>query len=251
MSANRMIGRIELEDVTLGYERHPAVHHLSGGFAAGPTAVIGPNGGGKSTLLKGVMGLLRPLAGRIAVHGLDRRDIAYLPQQAEIDSEFPISVIDTVLLGHWRRVGPFRPLTRALRADAGRALAAVGLAGFEARPIGSMSAGQRQRVLFARVLLADSPIILLDEPFTAIDHKTTADLLDLVLRWGAEGRTVVAVLHDVEQVRRHFPATLLLAREAIGWGPTAEILTADNLAKARAMSEAWDEDAHFCDRGAA
>ena len=243
--------RIELDDVTLGYERHPAVHHLRGGFGAGPTAIIGPNGGGKSTLLKGVMGLLRPLGGRIAVHGIERRDIAYLPQQAEIDAEFPISVIDTVLLGHWRRVGPFRAFTRALRADAARALAAVGLAGFESRPIGSLSAGQRQRVLFARVLLADSPIILLDEPFTAIDQRTTADLLELVVAWGAEGRTVIAVLHDDELVRRHFPTALLLAREAIAWGPTAEVLSPANLARARTMSEAWDEDAHTCDRGAA
>ena len=246
-----MTGMIELEDVTLGYERHPAVHHLRGRFAAGATAVIGPNGGGKSTLLKGVMGLLRPLDGRIAVHGIDRRDIAYLPQQAEIDADFPISVLDTVLLGHWRRVGPFRPLTASLRVGAARALAAVGLEGFEARPIGSLSAGQRQRVLFARVLLADSSIILLDEPFTAIDHRTTIDLLDLVLRWGAEGRTVIAVLHDHDQVRRHFPNTLMLAREAIGWGPTSEVLTAANLLKARAMSEAWDEAAHLCQRGAA
>jgi len=246
-----MAPRIELDDVTLGYERHPAVHHLCGGFGGGATAVCGPNGGGKSTLLKGVMGLLRPLGGHIKVHGLDRRDIAYLPQQAEIDTDFPISVLDVALLGHWRRVGAFRPLTRALRAQASRALEGVGLGGFEARPIGSLSAGQRQRVLFARVLVADSPVILLDEPFTAIDHRTTTDLLDLVLGWSGEGRTVIAVLHDFEQVRLHFPRTLLLAREAIGWGPTAEVLTAANLATARAMSEAWDDDAHRCERGAA
>lgn len=243
---------IDVEDVTLGYERHPAVHHLRGSFRAGSlTAVVGPNGGGKSTLLKGMMGLLRPLDGRFALHGISRRDIAYLPQQAEIDPDFPISVLDTVLMGHWRRAGHFRGLTRAMHDRASEALSAVGLEGFEARSIGSLSAGQRQRVLFARVLVADSPVILLDEPFTAIDARTTADLLELVLRWHGEGRTVVAVLHDYEQVRRHFPRTLLLAREAVAWGDTAETLTAANLLKARAMGEAWDQQAHVCERGAA
>lgn len=243
---------IELDDVTLGYERHPAVHHLSGRFQPGSmTAIVGPNGGGKSTLLKGMMGLLRPLSGRIVLNGLNPRDVAYLPQQAEIDPSFPISVADTVLLGHWRRAGAFRPFTRALRQNAESALTTVGLEGFEKRPIGSLSAGQRQRVLFARVLVADSPVILLDEPFTAIDAKTTADLLALVLRWQGEGRTIVAVLHDYDQVRRHFPETLLLARERIGWGSTESVLTPDNLTKARAMGEAWDQQAPVCERGAA
>jgi zinc/manganese transport system ATP-binding protein len=245
-------GVIQLQNVTLGYERHPAVHHLCGRFQAGTlTAVMGPNGGGKSTLLKGVVGLLRPLDGSIALQGFDRRDIAYLPQQAEIDIDFPISVLDTVLLGHWRRVGAFRALGPDMRATARQALSAVGLEGFESRPVGWLSAGQRQRVLFARVLVADSPIILLDEPFTAIDARTTADLLQLVLRWHGEGRTIVAALHDLEQVRRHFPETLLLAREAIVWGATADVLTPGNLLKARAMSEAWDDQARFCEGGAA
>jgi len=241
---------IDLDDVTLGYERHPAVHHLSGRFAAGTlTAIVGPNGGGKSTLLKGIMGLLRPMAGTIAVRGCDRRDIAFLPQQVEIDSDFPISVADTVTAGHWRRLGAFRAATAAMRAEAEAALRAVGLEGFERRPIGTLSAGQRQRALFARVLVADSPAILLDEPFTAIDPRTAADLLDLVLRWHGEGRTVVAVLHDHELVRRHFPQALLLAREAVAWGPAEAVLTPGNLAAARAG--AWDRQAPVCERGAA
>ncbi|MBF0561032.1 MAG: metal ABC transporter ATP-binding protein [Alphaproteobacteria bacterium] len=243
---------IDLHGVTLGYERHPAVHHLHGAFEAGTlTAVVGPNGGGKSTLLKGIMGLLRPLDGHIVLRGLDRRDIAYLPQQADIVADFPISVLDTVLLGHWRRVGAFRAFTPKMRRSASRAISGVGLEGFEARLVGTLSAGQRQRVLFARVLVADSPVILLDEPFTAIDTRTTADLLALVLRWHGEGRTVVAVLHDHEQVRRHFPRTLMLAREAIGWGDTASVLTPANLLQARAMSEAWDDQSPLCERSAA
>lgn len=246
-----MITLVRLHDLTLGYRRHPAVHHLSGTFTEGSlTAVVGPNGAGKSTLLKGIIGALRPLQGRILLDGVDRRDIAYLPQQAEIDRDFPIDVLDTVLLGHWRRVGAFGGIGRALGDEALAALAAVGLTGFERRPIAALSAGQFQRVLFARMLLQDARLILLDEPFTAVDARTTADLLGVVRRWHGERRTVIAVLHDFEQVRAHFPDALLLAREPVAWGGTATTLTPENLLRARAMAEAWDDTAAVCRREA-
>lgn len=242
---------VRLTDLTLGYRRHPAVHHLSGGFRDGSlTAVVGPNGAGKSTLLKAMVGALRPLGGRVALRGLTAADIAYLPQQAEIERDFPIDVLDTVLLGHWRRVGLFRSIGGALTRQAEEALAAVGLSGFERRPIAALSAGQFQRVLFARLLLQDARLILLDEPFTAIDARTTADLLDVVRRWHGERRTVVAVLHDLEQVRSHFPDTLLLAREPVAWGCTADALAPANLIRARAMAESWDDKAALCRRSA-
>ena len=244
-----MSALLRFQDVTFGYERHPAVHHLSGVLRAGSlTAVVGPNGAGKSTLLKGIVGLLRPLSGQIHGEGLTPADIAYLPQQAEIDRSFPITVFDIVQVGHWHRVGPFRGIGGALAERALAALEAVGLGGFERRPIGSLSAGQFQRVLFARMLLQDARLILLDEPFTAIDARTTADLLRLVGRWHGERRTVVAVLHDFDQVRAHFPEALLLAREPVAWGPTGEALHPENLLRARAMAEAWDETAAPCER---
>ena len=247
-----MTAAFSLHDVTLGYDRHPAVHHLTGSFATGSlTALVGPNGSGKSTLLKGLMGLLEPLDGHLERAGLRQSDIAYLPQQAEIDRSFPISVIETVLLGHWRTIGLFRPLTRTLRRQAEEALVAVGLRDFGRRPIASLSAGQFQRVLFARMLLQDCPVILLDEPFTAIDAKTTADLLRVVVRWHGEGRTIIAVLHDLDQVRESFPDTLLIAREPIGWGTTTEVLRAERLFQARQMAEAWDDRAEVCWRGVA
>jgi len=243
---------IRLQGVTFGYDRHPAVHHLTGGVRAGSlTAVVGPNGAGKSTLLKGIVGLLRPLDGRVTLRGLKPSEIAYLPQQAEIDRSFPVNVLDTVLLGLWRATGAFGAVTTALAAQAGEALATVGLAGFERRPIGSLSVGQFQRVLFARALVQDARLILLDEPFAAIDERTTQDLLRLVEDWHRQRRTVMVVLHDMEQVRAHFPETLLLAREPVAWGPTAEALTPAHLARAKAMSAAWDEHAGACERGAA
>jgi len=239
-------------NVTLGYDRHPAVHHLSGEVQTGSlTAVIGPNGAGKSTLLKGIAGLVHPLEGGMETVGLARKDIAYLPQQAEIDRSFPISVFDTVQLGHWHKVGPFGAIQGRLVEETLSALAAVGLRGFEHRPIGSLSAGQFQRVLFARLLLQDARLVLLDEPFTAIDARTTHDLLQVVEQWHGEHRTVIAVLHDFEHVRDHFSETLLLARQLVAWGPTAAVLAAENLRRAREMAEAWDEAAPLCAQGVA
>lgn len=241
---------IGLRDLTIAYDGHPAVHHLTGGFAPGSlTAIVGPNGAGKSTLLKAIVGALRPVAGTVELNGLSRSDLAYLPQQAEIDRAFPITVADTVVMGAWTRIGVALGVDRATAIRAGEALSAVGLEGFGRRPVGSLSAGQFQRVLFARMLLQDARVVLLDEPFTAIDARTTRDLLDLVVRWHRrEGRTVIAVLHDFDQVRAHFPQALLLARELIAWGDTDRVLTPENLLSARGMAESWDENAPPCDR---
>jgi len=242
-----MAALIALHDVTLGYDRHPAVHHLSGEVASGALlAVVGPNGAGKSTLFRGIVGILKPLSGAIDRAGRDIRDIAYLPQSADIDRSFPISVFDFVGTGLWRTTGFFGGMGRRERDRIAQALAAVGLNGFENRNIGTLSGGQMQRMLFARVLLQDAQLIVLDEPFNAIDAKTTADLLLLVKRWHDEKRTVLAALHDMDVVRSHFPETLLLARGLVAWGPTAEVLTADNLAEARRMCEAFDDGAAAC-----
>ncbi len=239
---------LRFEDLTLGYDGHPAVHHLSGRVPAGGlVAVCGPNGSGKSTLLKGIVGLLKPIDGRIHLEGCQPRDIAYLPQQADIDRDFPATVIDLLSLGLIDRRGLFGSIGRAEVAQMAHALETVGLSGFEERPVGTLSGGQLQRALFARVLLQDARVILLDEPFNAIDHKTVGDLVALVKRWHGESRTVIAVLHDMALVREQFPQTLLLAREVIAWGDTGEALSPENILKARRMTEAWDDDAPWCE----
>lgn len=242
-----MTPQLTFHDVTLGYDRHPAVHHLSGQIAAGTLlAVVGPNGAGKSTLFRGIVGILKPLAGSIDRDGVDVHDIAYLPQSADIDRSFPISVFDFVGIGLWRTTGAFGRLGGDAKQRISRALAAVGLSGFEGRNIGTLSGGQMQRMLFARVLLQDARVIVLDEPFNAVDARTTADLVNLVRHWHDEGRTVIAALHDLELVHASFPQTLLLARTAVAWGATADVLTTDNQTEARRMCEAFDDSAAAC-----
>jgi zinc/manganese transport system ATP-binding protein len=225
------------------------VHHIDGAVARGELlAIVGPNGAGKSTLLKGIMGELKPLGGSIDRDGLKKTDIAYLPQQIEIDRSFPISVFDCVAMGLWRKIGAWRGLDAKRDAEIARALTTVGLQDLAARPVGALSGGQFQRVLFARLLLQDASLILLDEPFRAVDAKTVADLITLILRWHGEGRTVLAALHDLEQVRAHFPTTLLLAREVVAWGETRKVLTPANLLKSRQLFVSFDGHAEICDR---
>lgn len=246
-----MTAALRFRNLTLGYDLHPAVHHLDGSVARGDLlAVCGPNGAGKSTLLKAIAGALQPLGGEVERLACKTHEIAYLPQAAEIDRSFPIHVFDMVAMGLWRSRGLFGGLSKQDRARVYDAIAAVGLTGLEDRPIGTLSGGQMQRMLFARLLLQDSQIILLDEPFTALDSKTTADLLDVVARWHKQQRTVIAVLHDDEIIRHHFPKSLLLAREPVAWGATLDVLSSENLLRARRMVEAFDRQAHECERAA-
>ena len=135
---------------------------------------------------------------------------------------------------------------RWARIDA--AIAAVGLTGLEGRSIGTLSGGQLQRALFARLLLQDARLVLLDEPFTAIDARTLSDLLGVIQGWHGEGRTVIAVLHDMETVRAYFPNTLMLARELVAHGPTEKVLTSENQFRARQMCEACAGPPHVCGR---
>ena len=242
---------IAFQNVTLGYDRHPAVIQLQTEISEGSlTAIVGPNGAGKSTMLKGIVGTLSPLSGQVSFGTIDRANIAYLPQQSEVDRAFPMSVVDLVAMGLWREVGPFGSLGRAYHGRIAEAISAVGLEGFETRPIGALSGGQLQRALFARLLLQDASLVLLDEPFTAIDARTMVDLIGVVTRWHGEGRTVLAVLHDFELVRAHFPQTLMLARKLVAHGPTENVLTAENQFRARQMCEACAGPPHTCGRSA-
>ena len=238
---------VYVSNITVSYQRRPAVHHVSGRFECGvATAIVGPNGAGKSTLLKAIAGILPLDHGKVALSDCSPNEIAHLPQKAEIDLSMPMTVFELVATGLWRRMGAFAGMDEAGLARVEQALEQVGMQGFTARPLAALSIGQLQRVLFARILVQDAPVILLDEPFNAVDAKTTEVLLGLVHRWQEEQRTVIAVLHDFEQVKRYFQSALLLAHEVVAWGSPEDVLTVEHLMSANERCTHWFDRAPVC-----
>jgi zinc/manganese transport system ATP-binding protein len=233
---SRDVGRgcVTLRDLTVCYRDRVAVESVSGVFAVGSlTAIVGANGAGKTTLLHAIAGLVAPRHGSIEIAEAEApADLAYLPQSDSIDRDFPISVLEFAALGGWARIGALGRVPPELRSRGMHALQAVGLDELAGRMLGELSVGQFRRALFARVIVQEAAIVLLDEPFASVDAATSDDLLRLVQRWRGEGRTVIVALHDLEQVLAIFPETLLLARKAIAWGATATALTPENLVEA-------------------
>ncbi|PWC15751.1 ABC transporter [Brenneria roseae subsp. americana] len=215
---------IALQELAFGYRGQTPLGILSGSFNSGSlTAIIGTNGSGKSTLLKTLAGLLPPLSGTFRINSEGKNTIGYLPQLSEFDRQFPISVCDLVLMGCLPHSGLLRGISADWRNKAIRALEAVSMAGFAHQHIGKLSGGQLQRILFARLLLTQSPIILLDEPFTGIDSQTTQTLLTILQQLHEEGRTILTVLHDLELVEQHFPQVLQLINGSHRWGNRQQI----------------------------
>jgi zinc/manganese transport system ATP-binding protein len=227
-------GCVTLRHLTVGYRERVAVEDVSGIFAAGSlTAIVGANGAGKSTLLHAIAGLVALRHGSIEITGAEiPADLAYLPQSDSIDRDFPISVLEFAALGNWARIGALGRVSPELRPRGMNALRAVGLDELAGRMLGELSVGQFRRAMFARVIVQDAAIVLLDEPFAGVDAATSDDLLRFMQRWHAEGRTLIVALHDLDQVLSIFPETLLLMRKAIAWGETATALTPEKLLEA-------------------
>jgi zinc/manganese transport system ATP-binding protein len=197
-----------------------ALEGVTGEFAAGSlTALVGPNGAGKSTLLETLAGRLKPDRGLIR-SALPRTDVAYLPQLAHLDLRVPVSVADFVALGAWRSIGALRSISADVRVRALAALRETGLQELASRTLAEVSSGQLQRARFAQLLLQAPRLMLLDEPFTAMDETTATHLVSLIRGWHRGGRTLIVVLHDRELARELCPSTLLLDRRVVAWGPT-------------------------------
>jgi zinc/manganese transport system ATP-binding protein len=225
---------IRLDNIKVHYRHRIAIEGISGCFKKGSlTAIIGPNGGGKSTLLKCIMGMVPLTSGRVSFSQAIGGTLAYLPQQSDIDRSFPLTVQDVVASGHCQHHGFFKRFDQPLLAQVATALEEVGMVDCMDRSLSSLSGGQFQRVLFARIALQNADCILLDEPFTAIDSYTIADLIKLLERWNKAGKTLLVVNHDIDLVQDYFPETLLIARHNLGWGRTADIVTLDNLRHAK------------------
>jgi len=240
---------VTLKNLTISYNRHPAVHHVSGTFAAGSlTAIAGPNGAGKSTLIKAIASILHPDEGSITIEGASHEQVAYLPQATEMQRDFPMSVLHMVCTGFWHQTHGNRAITAEMREKAAHALAEVGLKDYGKCDLVSLSTGQFQRVLFARLLVQEAHLMLLDEPFTAMDEDTAMHLLELILRWHKQGRTIICVLHDFEQIRSHFPRCLLLARECLAWDASETVLQSEALMHSRFFKGDWQAQTLPCER---
>lgn len=223
---------LSLQSVSVGWRNKWAVRDVSGQFTKGGLyAVVGPNGAGKTTFLKALVGQLPPVQGQI--HRAAGLDFAYLPQHHGLDLSFPMRVYEFVALGLWAEIGAFKALSTEQHLQVRQALQQVGLLDFSNRLLGTLSGGQLQRVLFARVAVQQAEVVLLDEPFAAVDEGTCRQLLEVVLQWHQQGKTVIVVLHDLEMVMAHFPQTVLLAGQLVGWGPTQQVLSEENLHLAR------------------
>jgi manganese/zinc/iron transport system ATP- binding protein len=202
--------------------------------AASMTAIVGPNGAGKSTLLKAALDLVPTKAGDVAFFGRPfaavRRRIAFVPQRAAVDWDFPATALDVVLMGLYAEIGPFRFTSRRDRDKARAALDRVGLIDFADRQIGRLSGGQQQRVFLARALVQDAELTLLDEPFAGVDAATEEAIVRVLKGLNDAGRTVIAVHHDLSTVEGYFDRVILLAGHLVAAGPTSEVFTDANLA---------------------
>ncbi len=238
---------VTIRGLSVTYKECLALEGVSGTLRKGTlTAVIGPNGGGKSTFLKTVRGLIKPEEGSLTFHGIGPDKIAYLPQQSEIDRSFPLTVRDVIALGLCPQEGFFSRFDKSILTRVDQALQRVGLPSCGKRALHTLSGGQLQRVLFARLIVQDADLILLDEPFNAVDPYTIEDLMRLIVGWQKEGRTVVVVSHDIDLVREYFPETLLIARKALGWGDTEDVVTLDLLRDAKKLSRTWETCVESC-----
>ncbi|MEO1192782.1 MAG: metal ABC transporter ATP-binding protein [Pseudomonadota bacterium] len=233
-----MAAVLQVRNLALGYPGLTLFRQLSIDVEASTTlAVLGANGSGKSTFVKLLLGLIQPLSGRVTWPGGRPSDIGYLAQMSEFDHRFPIRVRDLAAMGAWRGFGLRAGLDRAGRAKVEAALEATGVADLADRALHTLSGGQLQRTLFARVILQDAPLILLDEPFAGVDQSTEAHLLSIIQTWRAEGRAVVLVVHDLSSVLDHCSHALLLGGGLATHGPVQAVLTPERLVAQGYLSE--------------
>lgn len=227
---------ITLNQLTVGYQGHAVTPALEGVFATGSmTALVGANGSGKSTLLKTMAGLLRPVSGSVSMPR-PRVNLGWLPQQSEIEKTFPISVFDLVAMGCWQKCGWFGAINRSLREAIMAALEKVGMRAFATAQPGTLSGGQLQRVLFARLLVQDAPLMMLDEPFAGVDSQTTELLLQLLQERHQAGCTLIVVLHDMATVEKYFPQTLRLKNSHAEWSGSGSPVTQLNFNRTHGAS---------------
>lgn len=234
---------LEAEELNVNYEKVSVLWDLSFQIPTGLlVGIIGPNGAGKSTLLKAALGLLKPLSGKISLHG----KIAYVPQRESVDWDFPITAEEVVLMGRYGRLGLFGRPRKADREATALAIEQVGMEDYADRQIGELSGGQQQRLFIARAIVQMADILLLDEPFAGVDLATEKAIMELLRKLKGQGKTILMVHHDLPSVEEYFDWVLLLNTRLFGCGPVKEVFTRKNLARAFGKSERlFDEAANL------
>ncbi len=231
-----MNAMVHVHDVTVAYHRKPVLWNVDLVLDEPRlVGVLGPNGAGKSTLLKAILGLVPLASGAIEISGRplakQRRLIGYVPQRESVDWEFPVSVLDVVLMGTYGRLGWFRRPGSAERTVALRSLERVGMAELAHQQIGQLSGGQQQRTFLARALAQDAMIYFMDEPMAGVDAATERVIFSLLRELRDQGKLVVVVHHDLRTVPTYFDDVVLLHRRLIAHGPVASTFTPENLRK--------------------
>ena len=225
---------LSIHDMTVAYHRRPVLWDVDLDVPEGKlVGIVGPNGAGKSTLIKAVLDLVPLASGRVLVYGKpykrQRHLVGYVPQRESVDWDFPVNVLDVVLMGTYNRLGWFRRLGARERAWERECLARVGLQGLERRQIGQLSGGQQQRTFLARALAQKADVYFMDEPMAGVDAATERVVFRLLERLRGEGKAVIAVHHDLRTVPEYFDQVVLLNMRLVAAGPTATAFTPDNL----------------------
>ncbi len=227
---------VRLVNVAAGYDHRAALENVDLDVATGSlVAIFGPNGGGKSTLLKLIADLIQPWSGSVQVLGApagrEAHRIAYVPQAELVDWSFPVSVWDVAMMGRYPRLGPWRRPRPADHEAVAQALERVGMAGLRASQIGALSGGQRRRAFLARAIAAEPDLYLLDEPVTGVDVTTQEDLMALLAAEASSGRTAIATTHDLAAAAEHFTTVVAINQRVIAVGPSSLVLDPDVLSK--------------------
>lgn len=227
---------VSIKGLTVAYQANPVLWNIDLEIPQGILmAVVGPNGAGKSTLIKAIQNMVKPLVGAVSFWGtsykLQQKRIAYVPQRGSVDWDFPINVMDVVLMGRYGHLGWFKRPKSVDLDFARQALAKVGLADLATRHISHLSGGQQQRVFLARALVQDADLYLMDEPFQGVDAQTEKVIIDLLKELRSRNKTVVVVHHDLHTVKTYFDWVTFIKGQVVASGPISQTFTQDNLAK--------------------
>jgi len=227
---------LETHDLSVAYHKKPVLYGVDLAIPKGQlVGIVGPNGAGKSTLIKAVMGLLPLRSGWVEVFGQPfgktKTQVGYVPQRESVDWDFPVNVMDVVMMGRYGKLGLFRRPKKEDREVARQCLDKVKMLPFANRQISNLSGGQQQRVFLARALAQESDLYLMDEPFAGVDAATESAIIELLKELKNRGKTILVVHHDLTTAREYFDSLVLLNMRVVAFGPTEEVFTVDQLQK--------------------